>query len=335
MTLTEFSIGSVRVAPNALLAPMSGITDSVFRRAIKAANPGAVGLVVTELLSIEGLSRREAKSLRMLQAAAIEQPLSVQLFGAEPGRMAEAARMAADAGAAIIDINCGCPVPKVVKRGGGAELMRQGDTLARLVRAIRRAVPLPVTVKIRAGWDEASRNAVEIARLVEAEGAAMIAVHGRTRVQLYSGRSDWDLIAQVKAAVGIPVVGSGDIDSAATALQRLRETGLDGVMIGRGVLTNPWIFQQLAARRAGRPVVPPSEADVWELVTMLVERIAEEVHPRAALGRGRGLICRMTKGLPCSAPLRELITRTATLDDMLAALRARWVQARDRATLAA
>ncbi|HVN86331.1 MAG TPA: tRNA dihydrouridine synthase DusB [Candidatus Binatia bacterium] len=322
-TPSEFHVGAVRVSPNAILAPMSGITDSVFRRAVKEANPGAVGLVVTELISIEALSRRDEKSLRMLRSAAIEQPLSIQLFGADPDRMAEAARLAADCGAAVIDINCGCPVPKVVKRGGGAELMRQSTVLAKMLRAIRRAVALPVTVKIRAGWDESLRNAVEVARMVQAEGAAMVAVHGRTRVQLYSGVSDWNLIAAVKAAVRIPVVGSGDIDSAHTALRRMHETGVDGVMIGRGALTNPWMFQQLAALRAGRVVTPPAEREVWQLIANLIERLASEVHPAAALGRGRGLVCRMTRGLPYSAALREMITRAPSLDAMLQLVRER------------
>jgi tRNA-dihydrouridine synthase B len=325
---TEFRIGSVRIAPNVILAPMSGITDSVFRRAIKEANPGAVGLVVTELISIEALSRRDDKSIRMLDGAAVEHPLSVQLFGSDPERMAEAARLAVDHGADIVDINCGCPVPKVVKRGGGAELMRQAPRLAEMVRAIRGAVSIPVTVKIRAGWDDRSRNAVEIARVVESEGAAMVAIHGRTRLQLYTGRCDWDLIAAVKAAVRIPVVGSGDIDSAATAWCRLRETGVDGVMIGRGALTNPWLFQQLRELRAGRGVTPPPEHEVWRLITNLIERIATEIHPKVALGRGRGLICRMTRGLPYSATLREMVTRAASLEAMLELLHSRYIETR-------
>jgi tRNA-dihydrouridine synthase B len=319
----EFMIGRVRIAPNVILAPMSGITDSVFRRVIKEANPGAVGLVVTELVSIEALWRRDQKSLRMLSSAAAEQPLSVQLFGADPARMAEAARLAEEHGAAIIDINCGCPVPKVVKRGGGAELMRQSSRLAAMVRQIRKVVSVPVTVKIRAGWDEQSRNAVEVARVVEGEGAAMLAIHGRTRLQLYTGQSDWDLIAEVKASVSIPVVGSGDIGSADTAVRRLQQSGVDGVMIGRGALTNPWMFRQLAALRAGEPVVPPNEQEVWELLISLIERLAAEIDPKVALGRGRGLVCRMTRGLRCSAGLRETITRAPSVEAMLDLLRAR------------
>jgi nifR3 family TIM-barrel protein len=317
----EFHVGGVRVAPNIVLAPMSGITDSAFRCTIKDANPDAVGLVVSELISVEGLSRRERKSLRILRSVASEQPLAIQLFGWEPERMAEAARVAADHGAAIIDINCGCPTPKVVKRGGGAELMRQTERLRLALRAVRGAVSVPVTVKMRAGWDDGSRNAVEIARMLESEGVAMVAIHGRTRRQLYSGHCDWELIRAVKESVCIPVVGSGDIDCAASALRRLQETGVDGVMIGRATLSNPWIFQQIAALRAGQPVRLPSAQEAHALLIRLVERLAEQVHPLAALGRARGLVCRMTKGV-CGGPaLRDAVMRAPSIDTLLALLR--------------
>jgi len=318
-----FTIGSVEVSPNLILAPMSGITDSTFRHTIKEANPGAVGLVVSELISIEGLTRRGRNSLRMLEFDAAEQPLSIQLFGSDPDRMAEAARMAADRGAAVIDINCGCPVPKVVKKGGGAELMRQPSHLARLVAVIRKAVSVPVTVKIRAGWDERTRNAVEIARVVESEGASMVAVHGRTREQLYRGVSDWELIGEVKSALGIPVVGSGDIVSPEQALQRMRETEVDGVMIGRGVLTNPWIFRQAAELQAGRVPQPPDPDQALELLATLVERLSAALVPKPALGRCRGLVCRMTRGLPHSAALRQAATRAPSVEALIALLRTR------------
>jgi len=318
---TDFYIGHVRIAPNIVLAPMSGITDSAFRSIIKDVNPSAVGLVVSELISVEGLSRRERKSLRILRSVASEQPLAVQLFGWEPNRMAEAARVAVDHGAAIIDINCGCPTPKVVKRGGGAELMRHTERLRLALRAVRGAVSVPVTVKMRAGWDDASRNAVAVARLLEAEGAAMVAIHGRTRRQLYSGRADWELIRAVKEAVGVPVVGSGDIDSAESALRRLRETGVDGVMIGRATLTNPWIFQQVAALRAGQPAPLPTEREAHALLVALVERLAAQVHPLVALGRARGLVCRMTKGVYGGPVVRDAVMRAPSIDALLGLLR--------------
>jgi tRNA-dihydrouridine synthase B len=319
---SAFNIGPVRIAPNLILAPMSGITDSAFRRTIREANPGDVGLVVTELISIEGLVRRNRESLNMLALDPAEGPVSMQLFGSAPESMAEAARMAADAGAAVIDINCGCPVPKVVKQGGGVELMRRPLQLARLVRAARRAVSLPVTVKIRAGWDDVTRNAVEIARVAESEGAAMIAVHGRTRVQLYSGACDWKLIGEVKAAVEIPVVGSGDVKVPAQAMQRLQDSGVDGVMIGRGALTNPWIFRQVADLRAGRKADPPQATCTWDLLTRLIVRLVQ-IDPKRALGRSRGLVCRMTRGFPDSAILRAQAGTAPSIEALLGLLRAR------------
>ncbi len=317
----EFHIGPVRIAPNVALAPMSGITDSAFRRTIKDANPGAVGLVVSELISVESLSRQTFKSLRILRSVGSEQPLSIQLFGWEPERMAEAARVASDHGAAIIDINCGCPVPKVVKRGGGAELMRQTERLRGALTAVRRAVSLPVTVKIRAGWDDRSRNAAEIARMLEAEGAAMVAIHGRTRQQLYSGECDWDLIRGVKDSVRIPVIGSGDIGCAAAALGRLQESGVDGVMIGRASLSNPWIFRQIADLRAGRPTAQPTAREARTLLLTMIEHLAADVHPNAAIGRARGLVCRMTKGVLGGPVLRDTAMRAPSIEALLTLLR--------------
>lgn len=191
MSASQFRIGSVAVAPNLVLAPMSGITDSVYRSLVKEQNPGAVGLVVTELISIEALTRQNVRTQNMMRFRPLEHPISIQLFGADPGRMAESARMAEALGADVVDVNCGCPAPKVTKRGGGAELMRRPHVLQEILQALRRALTIPFTVKIRAGWDEQSRNAVEVARMAEGEGVGAIAVHGRTRTQLYAGEPDW------------------------------------------------------------------------------------------------------------------------------------------------
>lgn len=318
---TAFDIGSVRVAPNLVLAPMSGITNSAFRRAIKEANPGAVGLVVSELVSIEGLVRGNRNSPRMLALDPSEHPAAIQLFGSEPAHMAEAARMAVDAGAAVIDINCGCPVPKVVTQGGGAELMRRPAQLARLLRAVRHAVVAPLSVKLRAGWDENTRNAVEVARVAESEGAAMITVHGRTCTQLYRGAANWQWIAEVKSAVRVPVVGSGDVRTPREALDRLERTGVDGVMIGRAALANPWIFQQICDLRAGREPEQPEPRQSWALLVRLVARLAVELPPRQALGRSRGLVLRMTRGLPGSAGVREKAARVCSVGELVTILR--------------
>jgi tRNA-dihydrouridine synthase B len=311
-----FDIGGVRVAPNVLLAPMSGITDSAYRALVKELNPGAVGLVVTELISIEALARHDLRTHRMLRYLPHERPLSIQLFGAEPARMAEAAAIAAELGADVIDVNCGCPAPKVTKKGGGAGLMRQPEVLRAILRALRGVLAIPYTVKLRAGWDEGSRNAVEIARLAEGEGAAMIAVHGRTRTQLYSGLPDWDLIAEVKRAVRVPVVGSGDVVTAEQALERLQATGVDGVMIGRASLGNPWIFREVAALRAGAAPPAVSSTERFLAIDRLIARLGADLPPPTALGRARGLACRMVKHVRGGAAIRELVSRAPSLEAM-------------------
>jgi nifR3 family TIM-barrel protein len=285
-------------------------------------NPGAVGLVVTELISIEALARHDLRTHRMLRYHPHERPLSIQLFGADPGRMAEAAAIAEELGADVVDLNCGCPAPKVVKRGGGAELMRQPAVLAAILRALGRVLSIPYTVKIRAGWDDGSRNAVEIARLAEGEGASMIAVHGRTRAQLYSGVPDWELTARVKQAVRIPVIGSGDITSAPQALERLRTSGADGVMIGRATLANPWIFREVAALRAGGTPPVVTLAERLAAVDSLLARLAADLPAESALGRGRGLACRMVKNVRGGAVLREALARAPSLAAMRALIAA-------------
>lgn len=321
MTTTDtFRIGGVAVTPNVVLAPMSGITDSSYRAVVKELNPGAIGLVVTELISVEALTRDNVRTRAMMRYRAHERPLAIQLFGADPVRMADAARMAADVGADVIDVNCGCPAPKVTKKGGGAELMRQVPVLQAILRNLRGALRIPFTIKIRAGWDAQSRNAVEVARMAEGEGVAAIAVHGRTRQQLYTGESDWDLVARVKQAVRVPVVGSGDILTPAEAVARLATSGVDGVMIGRATLAHPWIFREIAALRQGQPVPAVAPAERFAAVDRLIARLQEELPPGAALGRSRGLACRMVKYLRGGAELRHALTQAPSIDAMRALL---------------
>jgi nifR3 family TIM-barrel protein len=236
--------------------------------------------------------------------------------------MADAAQMAQDLGADIIDVNCGCPAPKVTKKGGGAELMRQTPVLAEILQALRRVLTVPVTVKIRAGWDDGSRNAVEVARMAEGEGVQAIAVHGRTRTQLYSGEPDWELVARVKQAVRVPVIGSGDITTAAGAVERLATSGVDGVMVGRGTLAHPWIFREVDALQRGLPVPVITPAERFSAVDRLIARLDEELPPSAALGRSRGLACRMVKHLRGGGELRAALIRapsTAAMRELLAA----------------
>lgn len=312
-----FSIGPVRIERPWVLAPMSGVTDTAFRRLVQTACGGTVGLLVTEFISIEGLTRKNVKSsVRMAFDPQIERPLSVQIFGGEIARMVQAAQLVQEAGAQIIDINCGCPAPKVVKRGGGAELMRRCDHLAGMVEEVVRAVQIPVTVKIRAGWSHDTINAVEVARRMESAGAQMVAVHGRTRMQMYTGESDWGLIDEVARSVKVPVVGSGDVTTPEEALWRLRTTAVSGVMIGRAAIMNPWIFGQIDDIVQGLPPRTVDNAERLRLLRHYRDMTAERVPDHAIPGRLKQLLARMTKGFSHGTLLRERAMRARDTAEM-------------------
>jgi nifR3 family TIM-barrel protein len=301
---------------------MSGVTDMAFRRLVRECSPGAVGLVVSEFISIEGLTRNDLRSHRMLRFHPGEHPISIQIFGAEIDRMVEAAAIVQQTGVDAVDVNCGCPVPKVVKRGGGAELLRQVHHLERMLRAVRRELSIPLTLKIRTGWDEHSINCVEVAQMAEDAGVAMLTVHGRTRMQLYTGSADWELIAAVKQAVRIPVVGSGDVVSVATARQRLARSGVDALAIGRAAMENPWLFTAIAADLEGREAAP---AGVMDRIAALrrYRVLLDELYPeKVTSARLRGMACRILKGFPGSAVLRERVTHTRSSDELLGILAA-------------
>lgn len=315
--IRAFQIGPVRVERPFVLAPMSGVTDSAFRRLCQDASAGAVGLLVTEFISIEGLTRRNIKSaLRMAFDPIAEKPLAIQIFGGEIERMVESARIVQDTGAQILDINCGCPAPKVVRKGGGAELLRRCDHLARMVEAVAAAIQIPVTVKIRSGWNEESINAVEVARRCEAAGAQAIAVHGRTRVQLYSGEADWRIVDEVAGAVRVPVIGSGDVTTPEQAVQRLLTTRAAGVMIGRAAIMNPWIFGQIDDLIAGRPMRQASPAERVRVLRLYRDLQAEKVSEQALPGRLKQVLARMTKGFPHGTLLRERAMRAQDIVEM-------------------
>jgi tRNA-dihydrouridine synthase B len=257
---------------------MAGMTDTAFRRLVK--RQGGCGLVVTEMVSSEGLVRGIDRTLDYAEFTEEERPVAVQVFGGDPDKMARAAQVVEKMGADLVDVNMGCPVPKVAKYNAGCALMREPDHAARIVKAMARAVSIPVTVKMRAGWNEREVNAPELARRLAGAGAAAITVHGRTAEQAYSGRSDWELIARVAGAVSIPVFGNGDCVEPAELPQRMRESGVAGVLVGRGVLRNPWIFAQAAARAAGRPVLDATLAErghfLLEYIDLLLNERANE-----------------------------------------------------------
>jgi nifR3 family TIM-barrel protein len=267
-------IGSIDLSPPFALAPMAGMTDTAFRRLVK--RKGGCGLVVTEMVSSEGLVRGIDRTLEYAEYTEEERPVSIQIFGGDPGKMAAAAQIVEGMGADIVDVNMGCPVQKIAKHNAGCSLMREPSHAADVVRAMARAVRIPVTVKMRAGWDADEINAPDLARRLEDAGAAAVAVHGRTAKQSYSGVSDWDLIARVAAGVTIPVFGSGDCVEPAQMVERMRSASVGGVLVGRGALRNPWIFRQAADMAAGRPVREVSAADRGQFLLDYVEMLMKE-----------------------------------------------------------
>ncbi len=288
-----YQIRNIHITPGLVLSPMSGVTCSAFRRLIKELNPGSVGLVISEFISVEGLTRQSQRSLDMMRFHQSERPYGIQIFGFDPERMRDAAVMAQEAGADLVDINCGCPAPKVVKRGGGCELMRQPEHLRNLFREVRRAVTIPLTMKMRSGWDEGSRNAVEIARIAEAEGLEGITVHGRTRAQLYRGEADWSVVRAVAEAVSIPVCGSGDVVDYKSASERL-EGAVAGLYIGRAALWNPLVFSEISTGAARS--LRHDEGLVLDILDRYLALLREEFHDRVVVGRFKQLVSQMCRG---------------------------------------
>lgn len=313
--MKPFKIRDIEINPPLVLSPMAGVTDYTFRRLIK--RRGGVGLVVSEFISVEGLTRGNPKSKRQMHFDEDERPFAVQIFGGQPERMAMGAEMAEEVGADILDVNCGCPAPKVVKNGGGSGLLRDLPRLEIILKEIKRSISIPLTLKIRTGYSDSTINAAEVAKMAEQCGVEHIQVHGRTKEQGYKGLADWDLIRQVKEAVSVPVSGNGDITSIEYGMKRWRETGVDGILIGRGAMQNPWIFRQFADVLAGREPYLPDVAEKKAVLLEFFGLCLEEMPELVALGKMKQLAGQFTKGLVGGAQFRQTLYHSHSADEVL------------------
>jgi tRNA-dihydrouridine synthase B len=319
---SKTSIGGVPLESPLGIAPMAGMTDTAFRRLVK--RHGGCGLVVTEMVSSEGLVRGIDRTLEYTEYTNEERPVSIQIFGGDPEKMAAAAQIVEGMGADIVDVNMGCPVPKIAKHNAGCSLMREPEHAASVIAAMTRAVKIPVTVKMRAGWNDDQKNAPSLAKMVEQAGAAAVTVHGRTAAQSYSGSADWDLVARIADDLAIPVFGSGDCLEPGQITARLA-SGVEGVVVGRGVLRNPWILAQAADMIAGRPPREVSMAErgrfLFEYIDLLMTERVDEAratsHDRWVVNKLRALGAYFTKGLDNGSHLRTAINTA----DSLGALR--------------
>ena len=307
-------IGSIELENNLVMAPLAGISDLPFRLLIKE---NGCGLVYSEMISANGLVYGSGKTRKMLDSHPAEKPLAVQIFGADPEIMAEAAGMVSAAGADILDINFGCSVKKIVKTGAGAALMREPARAESLLKAVRKAVAIAVTIKIRSGWDRTGSQALQIARIAEDSGIDAVAVHPRSATQGFRGRADWEVIRSVKSGIKLPVIGNGDIVNARDALQMEAETGCDAVMIGRAAIGRPWIFSRILALKAGRSLPPVAFEDRIDTMRRYVGAAVQYHGEETACRMLRSRLGWFSKGMPFGGQFRESIKHLSSEGEAL------------------
>ncbi len=317
---TGYKIGDIHISPPVVLAPMADITNGSFRRI--ARRIGGAGLVVTELISTAALHHGSKRSLEMFDITPDQHPVAVQLFGSDPQFMAEAAKVAEAAGADVIDINMGCWVPKVCKTGAGAAMMKDEDTACRVTEAVVNSVDLPVTVKMRAGWDYGHFATAGLAVRLQNVGVKALALHARYAVQGHTGNADWKLIQAFKSAVTVPVVGNGDVRSAADALRMFTATGCDGVMVGRGAIGNPWLLRDIAALlTTGVIPEPPTPHERVDTAIEHLRDLSRVIGEGRAVRHLRGQLPHYARGLRNAARLREMMHQAETVEDAIAAFK--------------
>ena len=313
--MSKLKIGNVELENPLVLAPMAGVTDLPFRLLCKEQG---VGLICMEMVSAKAIYYKNKNTESLLEIHPDETPVSLQLFGSDADIMSEMAKKIEERPFSILDINMGCPVPKVVNNGEGSALMKNPKLVREIVSKMSKAIEKPVTVKIRKGFDEEHVNAVEIAKIAEDAGAAAIAVHGRTRQQYYSGKADWEIIAKVKEAVSVPVIGNGDVTDADSAMRMLKETGCDGVMIGRAVQGNPWIFREILSRINDGIVLPrPTMEEMRDMIIRHAKLQLEYKGEYTAIREMRKHVSWYTTGLPGSAKFRKHVNELETLEGLI------------------
>ncbi len=313
--MKPFKIRDIEINPPLVLSPMAGVTDYSFRRLAKSC--GGIGLTVSEFISVEGLTRHNPKAKRQMRFWENERPFAVQIFGGQWERMALGAEMAEEIGADILDINCGCPAPKVVKHGGGSALLRDLPRLEKILREVKKRITIPLTLKFRAGYSESTLNFLDVAKLAEDCGVEHLQLHGRTKEQGYKGLADWDFVRAIKAHVEIPVSGSGDVTTIDGALKKWRETGCDGILIGRGAMQNPWIFRQIQDISEGRLPFEPSLEDKQKALLEYFEMLREDMPELSAIGKMKQLAGQFTKGLVGGAQFRQTLYHSHSVDEIL------------------